>query len=71
MDIARDAFVDGAWHAGSKRFEVRDPYDNALVALAHEIDAHLARATARSEGDRARLARRAEQLGFVLRALDL
>src|SRR5436190_1651528 len=25
MDIARDAFVDGAWHATSQRFDVRDP----------------------------------------------
>ncbi len=38
MDIARDAFVDGAWHPGSKRFEVRDPYDNALVAEVTDSD---------------------------------
>jgi succinate-semialdehyde dehydrogenase/glutarate-semialdehyde dehydrogenase len=32
MEIARDAFVDGRWHPGPARFEVRDPFDNALIA---------------------------------------
>ncbi len=38
MDIARDAFVDGAWHEGSQRFEVRDPFDNTLVAEVVDSD---------------------------------
>jgi hypothetical protein len=32
MELARDAYLDGRWVAGSGRFEVRDPFDNALVA---------------------------------------
>lgn len=38
MDIARDAFIDGAWHAGPRRFAVRDPYDGALVAEVADCD---------------------------------
>ena len=32
MTVAADAFIDGTWVAGSARFAVRDPYDDALVA---------------------------------------
>jgi len=38
MDIARDAFVDGAWHAASQRFEVRDPFDDSLIAEVTDSD---------------------------------
>jgi succinate-semialdehyde dehydrogenase/glutarate-semialdehyde dehydrogenase len=41
MEIARDAFVDGAWHGGSQRFEVRDPFDNALVAAVTDSEDNL------------------------------
>jgi succinate-semialdehyde dehydrogenase / glutarate-semialdehyde dehydrogenase len=38
MDIARDAFVDGAWHQGSQRFAVRDPFDNSVIAEVTDCD---------------------------------
>ncbi len=41
MDIARDAFVDGAWHEGSQRFEVRDPFDNTLIAEVTDSEDNL------------------------------
>jgi len=37
-DVARDAFVDGRWVAGSRRFAVRDPFDGALVAEVTDAD---------------------------------
>jgi succinate-semialdehyde dehydrogenase / glutarate-semialdehyde dehydrogenase len=38
MDIARDAYIDGAWQAGPRRFAVRDPYDDAVVAEVADCD---------------------------------
>jgi succinate-semialdehyde dehydrogenase / glutarate-semialdehyde dehydrogenase len=38
MDLARDAFVDGRWVAGSRRFAVRDPFDGALIAEVTDAD---------------------------------
>ncbi|HUQ03732.1 MAG TPA: NAD-dependent succinate-semialdehyde dehydrogenase [Kofleriaceae bacterium] len=32
MTVATDAFIDGTWVAGSARFAVRDPYDDAEIA---------------------------------------
>src|SRR5262245_7730903 len=37
-DVARDAFVDGRWVAGSRRFAARDPFDGALVAEVTDAD---------------------------------
>ncbi|HEX7703500.1 MAG TPA: NAD-dependent succinate-semialdehyde dehydrogenase [Kofleriaceae bacterium] len=39
MDLARDAYVDGQWVATTKRFAVRDPFDNALIAEVSDVDA--------------------------------
>ena len=39
MDLARDAYVDGQWIATEKRFAVRDPFDNALIAEVSDVDA--------------------------------
>ena len=33
-----DAFVDGRWVAGSRRFRVTDPYDDALIAEVTDSD---------------------------------
>jgi succinate-semialdehyde dehydrogenase / glutarate-semialdehyde dehydrogenase len=38
MELARDAFVDGAWHSGSSRFVVRDPFDDAPIAEVTDSD---------------------------------
>lgn len=38
MDLARDAYVDGQWIATIKRFAVRDPFDNALIAEVSDVD---------------------------------
>jgi succinate-semialdehyde dehydrogenase/glutarate-semialdehyde dehydrogenase len=38
MSIARDAFIDGAWVAVSKRFAVRDPYDGSIIAEVTDCD---------------------------------
>jgi succinate-semialdehyde dehydrogenase/glutarate-semialdehyde dehydrogenase len=38
MDIARDAFIDGAWHQASRRFAVRDPFDDSVVAEVADCD---------------------------------
>ena len=32
MELARDAYVDGTWVTGTKRFAVNDPFDSELVA---------------------------------------
>ena len=37
-ELARDAFVDGKWHPSSRRFAVRDPFDDALIAEVTEAD---------------------------------
>src|SRR5512132_2400933 len=37
-ELARDAFVDGRWVAGSRRFAVCDPFDGALVAEVTDAD---------------------------------
>src|SRR3569623_722675 len=31
MELARDAYIAGAWARSAKRFAVRDPFDNALI----------------------------------------
>jgi len=38
MDLARDAFVDGRWVPGTRRFAVRDPFDGALIAEVTDAD---------------------------------
>ncbi len=49
-ELARDAFIDGEWVAGTRRFPVRDPFDRSLIAevtAADEshVDAAIAAAT--------------------------
>ncbi|MEO8845794.1 MAG: NAD-dependent succinate-semialdehyde dehydrogenase [Kofleriaceae bacterium] len=39
MDLARDAYVDGQWVATTKRFAVRDPFDNTTIAEVSDVDA--------------------------------
>jgi len=39
MDLARDAYIDGAWARTEKRFAVRDPFDNQLIAEVSDCDA--------------------------------
>jgi len=34
----RDAFVDGRWAAGARRFAVRDPFDGAVIAEVTDAD---------------------------------
>ncbi len=47
MELARDAFVDGAWHATPRRFPVRDPYDGQVITeVADADDAVIDRAVA-------------------------
>jgi len=38
MDIARDAFVDGSWRPTARRFSVRDPFDDQLIAEVADCD---------------------------------
>ena len=38
MDIARDAFIDGSWHSGPRRFAVHDPFDDAPIAEVADCD---------------------------------
>ncbi|HUJ58583.1 MAG TPA: NAD-dependent succinate-semialdehyde dehydrogenase [Kofleriaceae bacterium] len=38
MELARDAFVDGTWHATARRFAVRDPFDGAPIAEVADAD---------------------------------
>jgi succinate-semialdehyde dehydrogenase/glutarate-semialdehyde dehydrogenase len=40
-ELARDAFIDGHWVPGARRFEVRDPFDDAVVAEVTDCDAAL------------------------------
>jgi succinate-semialdehyde dehydrogenase / glutarate-semialdehyde dehydrogenase len=37
-DLMRDAFVDGRWAAGARRFAVRDPFDGAVIAEVTDAD---------------------------------
>jgi len=37
-DIKRDAFINGRWVAGAKRFAVTDPFDDAVIAEVTEAD---------------------------------
>ncbi len=37
-ELARDAYIDGRWEPGSRRFVVRDPYDDALIAEVTDSD---------------------------------
>jgi succinate-semialdehyde dehydrogenase/glutarate-semialdehyde dehydrogenase len=32
MELARDAFIDGRWVAGTRRYVVRDPFDDSAIA---------------------------------------
>ncbi len=46
-ELARDAFIDGRWVTGSRRFTVRDPFDDALIAEVTSVDeSHVADAIA-------------------------
>ena len=38
MELARDAYIDGAWQPGSRRFTVRDPFDDAVIAEVTDCD---------------------------------
>src|SRR5574338_131660 len=38
MELARDAYIDGAWQTAARRFAVHDPYDGALVAEVADCD---------------------------------
>ncbi len=38
MELARDAFVDGTWHHGHRRFSVRDPFDGSPIADVVDCD---------------------------------
>ncbi|MBX3157338.1 MAG: NAD-dependent succinate-semialdehyde dehydrogenase [Deltaproteobacteria bacterium] len=38
FELRRDAYVNGRWEAGTKRFAVRDPYDGAPVAEVTDAD---------------------------------
>lgn len=38
MELARDAFIDGAWHGGPSRFAVRDPFDDTTIAEVTDCD---------------------------------
>lgn len=38
MELARDAYVDGTWVGMAKRFAVRDPFDNTLIAEVADSD---------------------------------
>jgi succinate-semialdehyde dehydrogenase/glutarate-semialdehyde dehydrogenase len=42
VELARDAYVDGRWIAGGRRFTVRDPFDDAPIAEVTAGDAALA-----------------------------
>src|SRR3569832_2939889 len=39
MELARDAYIAGAWARSDKRFAVRDPFDNELIAEVADCDA--------------------------------
>ncbi|MEP6862510.1 MAG: NAD-dependent succinate-semialdehyde dehydrogenase [Deltaproteobacteria bacterium] len=39
MELARDAYIAGAWARTDKRFAVHDPFDNALIAEVSDCDA--------------------------------
>jgi succinate-semialdehyde dehydrogenase / glutarate-semialdehyde dehydrogenase len=39
MELARDAYIAGAWARTEKRFAVHDPFDNALIAEVSDCDA--------------------------------
>ena len=41
-ELHRDAYIDGAWVAGSRRFAVRDPFDGALIAEVTSADEAMA-----------------------------
>src|SRR5262245_51325518 len=38
MELARDAYVGGKWLAGARRFAVRDPFDDTLIAEVADCD---------------------------------
>ena len=40
-DLARDAFIDGRWIAGTRRFVVRDPFDDSEIAEVTACDESL------------------------------
>ena len=37
-ELARDAYIDGAWCAGTTRFAVRDPADDSVIAEVTDCD---------------------------------
>jgi succinate-semialdehyde dehydrogenase/glutarate-semialdehyde dehydrogenase len=39
MELARDAYIDGAWARTEKRFAVHDPFDTELIAEVSDCDA--------------------------------
>src|ERR1700712_3961460 len=39
MELARDAYIDGAWARTDERFAVHDPFDNALIAEVSDCPA--------------------------------
>src|SRR5262249_8298046 len=38
MELARDAYIDGAWQQAHRRFPVRDPFDDAVIADVADCD---------------------------------
>ncbi len=42
MKLATDAYVDGTWVSGTRRFAVKDPFDDAVIAEVTAGDAALA-----------------------------
>jgi succinate-semialdehyde dehydrogenase / glutarate-semialdehyde dehydrogenase len=38
MELARDAYVDGTWVVGARRFAVVDPYDGSVIAEVSDAD---------------------------------
>jgi succinate-semialdehyde dehydrogenase/glutarate-semialdehyde dehydrogenase len=41
-ELHRDAYIDGAWIAGARRFAVTDPFDDALIAEVTSADEAMA-----------------------------
>ncbi|HET9992343.1 MAG TPA: NAD-dependent succinate-semialdehyde dehydrogenase [Kofleriaceae bacterium] len=39
MELARDAYIAGAWVRSDRRFAVNDPFDNVLIAEVSDCDA--------------------------------
>ncbi len=67
----RDAYVDGTWRADARRFAVRDPFDNAIVAEVTDADDGLVDAAVDAAGRAfpAWRARPAGERGALLEAM--